>query len=171
MAKIFHTRELKFESRNVSVSDFEWQTSERLSELAGAKKLVFDIRSLAPDKFSFPYHYHRNAEELFYIISGESSLRTADSITRVRPGDLIHFPSDASGAHQLYNDTTEPCIYLDIRTFDGVDIVDYPDSGKIGIAPERQFYYNKPVDYFEGEHEVRDRWKALPIPTDEEHQK
>jgi uncharacterized cupin superfamily protein len=171
VAKIFHTRELKFQSRNVSSSDFEWQTSERLSELAGAKKMIFDIRSLTPDKFSFPYHYHRNAEELFYIISGECSLRTSDGITRVRPGDLIHFASSSSGSHQLYNDTTEPCIYLDIRTFDGIDIVDYPDSGKIGIAPERQFYYNKPVDYFEGEQDVRDRWKGLPTATDEDSQK
>src|SRR5208283_300645 len=105
-------------------SDFEWQTSERLSELAGSKKLDFDIRSLAPDKFSFPYHYHRNAEELFYIISGECSMRTPDSITRVHAGDLIHFASGAEGAHQLFNDTAEPCIYLDIRTFDGIDIVD-----------------------------------------------
>jgi uncharacterized cupin superfamily protein len=161
VAKIFHTRELKFQPRNVSVSDFEWQTSERLSELAASKKLVFDIRSLSPDKFSFPYHYHRNAEELFYIISGECSLRTPEGITRLRAGDLIHFASDASGAHQLYNDTSEPCVYLDIRTFDGHDVADYPDSSKFGIAPERQFYHNKPVDYFDGEDKVRDRWKNI----------
>lgn len=161
MAKIFHTGELKFESRNVSVSDFDWQTSERLSELAGSKRLVFDIRSLSPDKFSFPYHYHHNADELFFIMSGECALRTPDGITRVRAGDLIYFPCHAEGAHQLYNDTSSPCVYLDIRTFDGIDIAEYPDSGKIGMAPQRQFYHKKPVDYFEGEEEVRDRWNEL----------
>lgn len=162
MAKVFPLSEMKFALRGMAVEDFNWHTSERISDLAGAKRLVFDFRSLDPGKFSFPYHFHYNAEELFFIISGACSLRTPEGIRTLKAGDLAHFSSDASGAHQLYNDTNEPCVYLDIRTFDGADIAEYPDSDKIGIMPGRQFFEKKKAsDYLEGELNPLERWNAV----------
>jgi uncharacterized cupin superfamily protein len=76
MPKIFKLSEQKFASRGAELPEFDMLSSERLSQIAGAQRIVFDFRSLGPDKFSFPYHFHQNAEELFYIISGKSSLRT-----------------------------------------------------------------------------------------------
>lgn len=162
METIFELSKAKFALRGVPVDDFNWHTSERLSEIAGSKRLVFDFRSLDPGKFSFPYHFHHNAEEMFFVISGSSSLRTPQGIRKVKAGDLVHFSSDASGAHQLFNDTNEACVYLDIRTFDGADIAEYPDSGKIGVLPGRQFYdTKKQADYFEGELDIRKKWETL----------
>jgi uncharacterized cupin superfamily protein len=159
MATIFQLSQTKFALRGVPVDAFNWHTSERLSDLAGSKRLIFDFRSLDPGKFSFPYHFHHNAEELFYVISGACSLRTPEGIRTVKGGDLIHMSSDAYGAHQLYNHTGDPCVYLDIRTFDGTDIAEYPDSGKIGTLPGKQFYEKKKAsDYFEGEMNPLERW-------------
>jgi uncharacterized cupin superfamily protein len=73
MPKIFNAKEISFEKRGSRIPEFLWHTSPRLAELSDAKYLQFDIRSLDPGKFSFPYHFHRAAEELFVILSGEAT--------------------------------------------------------------------------------------------------
>ena len=108
MPTVFHTRELKFEAKKSSLPEFAWQTSPRLAKLAGARQLDFDIRSLDPDRFSFPYHFHRAAEELFLILSGEATLRTPEGFQTVAAEDLVFFEQGDSGAHQLYNHSNAP---------------------------------------------------------------
>jgi hypothetical protein len=76
MPKIFNAKKISFEKRESRIPEFLWHTSPRLAELSDAKHLQFDIRSLDPGKFSFPYHFHRAAEELFVILSGEATLRS-----------------------------------------------------------------------------------------------
>jgi uncharacterized cupin superfamily protein len=99
------------------------------------QNLIFDIRQLNPGQYAFAYHFHRYAEELFMIISGAATLRTPEGLETVESGDLIFFEKGETGAHQLYNHTAEPCVYLDIRTFIGYDVCEYPDSNKILLAP------------------------------------
>jgi uncharacterized cupin superfamily protein len=45
-----------------------------LAVVVKLKYLYFNIKSLFPGKFSYPYHFHRNAEELFVILKGEGTL-------------------------------------------------------------------------------------------------
>lgn len=159
MPTVFHTKDLPFEPKKSSLPQFAWQTSPRLAELAGAKQLDFDLRSLDPGRFSFPYHFHRAAEELFLILSGEATLRTPEGFERLGPGDLIFFEQGSSGAHQLYNHGIRPCVYLDIRTTVGIDVCEYPDSGKLAILPELEvFERDARVRYFQGEENVAAKW-------------
>ncbi|WP_340003528.1 cupin domain-containing protein [Paenibacillus sp. FSL K6-0276] len=90
--------------------------------MVGSKHLVFDIRSLDPNKYSFPYHFHRNAEEIFVILAGKAMLRTPEGFKEVSEGDVIFFEIGPDGAHQLYNHTEAPCRYLDLRTNQGIDV-------------------------------------------------
>jgi uncharacterized cupin superfamily protein len=67
-----------------------------------------------------------------------------------------------TGAHQFHNEGTEPCIYLDIRTFIGFDICEYPDSGKILIAPSFDIYKKEQkATYFEGEENISENWNKI----------
>jgi uncharacterized cupin superfamily protein len=126
------------------------------------QNLNFDLRLLNPGQYSAPYHSHRFAEELFMIISGSMTLRTPNGLDIVSTGDLVFFEMGDSGAHQFYNHTSEGCTYLDIRSFIGHDICDYPDSGKILIAPSFEiFKKGEQSTYFEGEKDVRKRWDDL----------
>jgi len=126
------------------------------------ENLNFDLRQLNPDQYSAPYHFHRYAEELFMIISGSATLRTPNGLEIVNSGDLIFFEKGKTGAHQLYNHTTETCIYLDIRTYIGYDVAEYPDSNKIFIAPSREiFNKDSQADYFDGEKNIKDKWKQI----------
>ncbi len=126
------------------------------------ENLNFDLRQLNPDEFSAPYHFHRYAEELFMILSGSATLRTPNGLEVVNSGDLIFFEKGETGAHQLYNHTAESCVYLDIRTYVGYDIAEYPDSDKILIAPSFEiFNKNSPAGYFDGEKNIKDKWKQI----------
>ena len=132
----------------------------RLSGIAGAKHMSFDFRRLNPGSYSFPYHFHYNAEELFIIISGSATLRTPDGFQTVSEGDVVFFGMGEGGAHQLYNNTTEPCLYFDLKTDRGADLCEYPDSGKLGVVPSRLVFEKQTqVGYFKGEEDADSNWE------------
>jgi uncharacterized cupin superfamily protein len=96
------------------------------------------------------------------IISGSATLRTPEGLEVVNSGDLIFFEKGETGAHQLYNHTAEPCVYLDIRTFIGFDVCEYPDSNKIFITPTYEiFNKDSQVNYFDGEENIQEKWKLI----------
>lgn len=162
MAHIFRRDDLTFELKNLPVPEYAWHTSQALSEQAQSKHLHFSVRRLDPGKYSYPYHFHRNAEEMFVMMSGNAMLRTPDGFKELQPGDTVFFEMGPTGAHQLYNHTTSVCEYLDIRTEAGIDICEYPDSGKVNILPEGTLFEMKDeVDYFKGEENVKDRWPKI----------
>lgn len=159
---------LKSEQREFAASPNKIDKFRIFTDLSRAKKgiepknLNFDLRQLNPGEYSAPYHFHRYAEELFMILSGSATLRTPDGMEIVNAGDLIFFEMGETGAHQLYNHTQEACVYLDIRTFIGYDVCEYPDSNKILLAPSYEiFSKDARVKYFEGEENIRDKWKEI----------
>jgi uncharacterized cupin superfamily protein len=126
------------------------------------QNLNFDLRLLNPGQFSAPYHFHRNAEELFMVISGSMTLRTPNGLEIVSNGDLVFFEIGETGAHQFFNHTLEPCTYLDVRTFIGHDICEYPDSNKILIAPSYEIFGKESrVGYFKGEENIIEKWEQI----------
>jgi uncharacterized cupin superfamily protein len=159
MPLLFKTNELKMEKNRSPIPDFAWQASPLLEEAAQSKYLHFDIKSLLPGGFSYPYHFHRNAEELFIVLAGEATLRSPKGFETVSKGDLIFFEEGPVGAHQLYNHSDEPCVYVDLRTRANVDVCEYPDSGKISILPAMDIFRSgSKVRYYSGEEDVRDKW-------------
>jgi uncharacterized cupin superfamily protein len=159
MPAVFNVSKLEFKIKEAPVSEFSWKTSPRLAKLVNAEDFEFDFRALDPGRFSFPYHFHRNAEELFVIISGKAMLRSPDGFAEVNSGDVIFFEKGPSGAHQLYNHGNSACIYLDLRTTVGIDICEYPDSNKINILPYLEIFESSAkVDYFKGEENVKAKW-------------
>lgn len=159
MAKIFNAKELSYDMKQSPIPEFSWHTSPQLAEIVQSKHLQFDVRSLDPGKFSYPYHFHRNSEEIFVILSGRATLRSSDTYKELSEGDIVFFEMGPEGAHQLYNHTELPCQFLDIRTVVGLDICDYPDSGKVNILPYREIYQTETkVNYYKGEENVSEKW-------------
>lgn len=137
--------------------------SQRKKQLGNGKVLSASIWELAPGKKSFPFHGHFVTEEALYILSGRAKVRTPEGESPIGPGDFVEFPAGA-GAHQLINDGTEPLVYLGMSAnAAGVDIVEYPDSGKlatlVGKFPtgtRHIFELSKEVEYFAGEKDFED---------------
>ena len=163
MPTIMKPDDLEFKSDDSALEQFDLLTlAPRLSKIVGSKHLVFDIRKLEPAKYSFPYHFHRNAEELVMVLSGSMTVRSPKGFEIIEKGQLAFFELGETGAHQFYNHNSEPCIYLDIRTTVGIDVCEYPDSGKINISPFNEiFEKNTQVDYNKGEENVEMIWNQL----------
>jgi uncharacterized cupin superfamily protein len=154
-------REFREDPRKIDPYRLFTDTSRSKNDIT-PKNLNFDLRQLNPGQYSAPYHFHRYAEELFMVVSGSMTLRTNEGLEIVNSGDIIFFEMGETGAHQVFNHSSEPCIYLDIRTFIGYDVAEYPDSDKILIAPSFEiFKKGDKIPYFEGEEKVADKWKQL----------
>lgn len=84
-----------------------------------------------PGKQSWPYHYHDQSEEMFYIISGKGKLRNFYGEKDIKAGDMICFPTGEKGGHSIFNTSeTESLIYVDFEVKAvKTDIVTMPDEG------------------------------------------
>jgi uncharacterized cupin superfamily protein len=163
MAIILRSRERDFQEDANKIDNFRlFSDVSRKKKGIVPQNLNFDLRLLNPGQFSAPFHFHRFAEELFMVISGSMTLRTIDGLEIVSGGDLVFFEMGEKGAHQFFNHTSEPCTYLDIRSYIGHDVCEYPDSDKILIAPSFEIFKKESqTAYFEGERDIMGKWKTL----------
>ena len=136
----------------------------RVGPQLGLKGLGCSVLVVPPGKKAFPFHRHHVMDELFYIVSGSGEYRYGDETMPVRAGDLVGAPAGAK-AHQLVNTGSEDLRYLGISgngAENSVEVVDYPDSKKIGVAAGiknadfKSATYSAmgrvtPADYFDGE--------------------
>ncbi len=133
---------------------FEYYKKVILSGDTGSKCNV-SLYEIPPKKSAYPYHYHYQSEEIFYIISGVGLLRTPDGDYEVKSGDILAIPACEKGAHKLTNTSdTDNLIYIDFDTYHSPEISFMPDSNKKVIYGQglRQIVKNNIVtDYYEGE--------------------
>ena len=163
MPTIIEPNKLEFKRDETALEQFSLLTlAPRLTKRVGAKQMYFDVRKLEPGKYSFPYHYHRNAEELMLVLSGTMTIRTPEGFSTIGEGQMAFFEMGETSAHQFYNHSDAPCVYLDIRTNAGIDVSVYPDSGKVNIIPFNEIYESdSKVSYNKGEEQVEEIWKRL----------
>jgi uncharacterized cupin superfamily protein/glyoxylase-like metal-dependent hydrolase (beta-lactamase superfamily II) len=124
----------------------------------GARNLGYRVARIPPGKAYCPLHWHVRAEEFFYVIEGRPSIRTLRGSFACRPGDFIAFPTGESGAHQVFNESNEPCLVLLVGIEeDAVELEAcfYPDSDKVGMwTPAgrlRLLRASPDIDYYDGE--------------------
>jgi len=128
-----------------------WIGARLKAELIGAS-----MYELEPGNRLWPYHTHHANEEWLLVVRGQPTLRSADGEQELREGDVVCFRRGKDGLHQVSNRTDSPIRILMISTLIAPDIVEYPDSGKIGarsVAGER-ILLSRPgpeLDYWDGE--------------------
>ncbi len=120
-----------------------------------AKQCAISVYIIPPRKSAYPYHYHTQNEEAFYIIKGKGILKTPTGDKAVTAGEFLFFPANENGAHKLTNvSETDTLEYIDFDTHNEIDIAFYPDSGKVGIWGKninKLFRLNQKVEYYDGE--------------------
>ena len=107
-----------------------------IGALIGAQKLGYNLTVLPPGKAAFPAHNHYGNEEMFFIIEGEGELRIGEQRFPLRRGDVVACPpGGVETAHQIRNTASEGELrYLAVSTAISPDLVEYPDSAKIGAS-------------------------------------
>jgi uncharacterized cupin superfamily protein len=134
-------------------------TIARVGTFLGARRLGYSCVEIAPGMRACPFHVHHGVEEMFLILSGRGRLRFGDESFAVRAGDCICARA-GEAPHQLENDSDEPLRFLAVSSIAATDVVEYPDSEKVGydigdgtVEPPRSQYLRRGrvVDYWDGE--------------------
>ena len=131
----------------------------RLARGTAAVKLGACVDTVAPGKRACPYHFHHAQEEMFVVIDGHGTLRVADELLALKPGDVVFVPPGPEYPHQIINNSDAPLTYLSISTRESPEIVEYPDSGKyyaMAAAADGRLFdaigrRDASVDYWDGE--------------------
>ncbi len=110
---------------------FSWKR-RMVGRQMGGKDLGASLYELAPGNRLFPYHIHHGMEEMLIVLDGAPTLRTPEGERQLGVGDMAIFPVGPEGAHQLANSTDEPVRVLMISTMRSPEVVEYPDSDKVG---------------------------------------
>ncbi len=100
----------------------------------GAKELGASLHELLPGSTGFNLHAHYGMEELFFVLSGTPTLRTADGEEELAPGDVVFCPRGIEGLHTFTNPTDAPARVLAVSTNPMPEVVLYPEIGKIGVV-------------------------------------
>ena len=134
-----------------------WQSKDAwVGAKIGAELLGGSLYELGPGDRLFPYHTHHANEEWLIVVRGRPTLRTADCERELEEGDVVCFPRGKDGLHQVRNTSESPIRVLMLSSMNAPDIVEYPDSGKVGarsVAGER-ILLSRPgpnLDYWDGE--------------------
>ena len=122
----------------------------------GAELLGGSLYELEPGARLWPYHTHHANEEWLIVVHGEPTLRTPEGEQQLAEGDVVCFLRGKDGLHQVRNATDTAIRVLMLSSMIRPDIVEYPDSGKVGarsVAGER-IILGRPgpmLDYWDGE--------------------
>lgn len=157
MKPLINLDDLEMES--FSVGPFAQRYGD-VSTPAGAKKLGYNLTVVPPGKKGCPFHNHHVNEEMFLVLEGEGELRFGEAVYPIKKHDVIACPPGGRGvAHQITNTGSADLKYLALSTKERAEIVEYPDSDKVGVVVGdygdldlRLFFpAASAVDYNEGE--------------------
>jgi uncharacterized cupin superfamily protein len=156
------------ETANVFTDEWEdlypqiegWRSNVRRLVPPG-NTLGLSVYELHARQTQCPYHFHHGNEEFILVLDGRPTLRTPEGERELAPGDVVHFPKGAAGAHQVVNRTDEPARYVVGDAHVTPEIVEYPDSGKLASMARAESQRGGPLwtvhrlddaaDYFDGE--------------------
>jgi uncharacterized cupin superfamily protein len=120
----------------------------------GGERLGYRVARLPPGSRFCPLHAEFSEEELFVVLDGEPSIRTAGEVMRCRKGDLIAFPTGPAHAHHVVNESEADATLLLLGENAKQSVVYYPDSDKLLVGTEHARWMLRAapqLDYFEGE--------------------
>ncbi|BCL77039.1 auxin-binding protein [Jeongeupia sp. HS-3] len=99
-----------------------------------ARQLGCNLVVLPPGQHAFPFHNHRNNEEMFLVLAGEGEIRLGTERHALRAGDMLACPAGGpETAHQIRNTGSGDLRYLVFGTRQAPDVIEYPDSGKFRV--------------------------------------
>jgi uncharacterized cupin superfamily protein len=106
--------------------------SAEIGQALGLSTLGAMLHVVPAGKTAFPFHRHHGCDEMFVILTGSGEYRLGDRRIPVRAGDCLGAPAGGE-AHQIINTGREELRYLGLSNNPAADLVEYPDSGKIGF--------------------------------------
>lgn len=162
MPKIFKQEELEYNELQSDLKPNAWFSSQKLSELGKSKDLFFKYAKIKPWNVFISISFSSQCRRSTFILDGSATLRTPSGLEFVYKGDILFFETGETSTHQLFNHTTEPCIYFDFKTNNGFDFAEFPDTNKVVFGPAMEIIEKgKEVDYFQGNENIDETWAKI----------
>jgi uncharacterized cupin superfamily protein len=110
-----------------------------LAKAIGARDLGVTLYEYEPGAKGFNLHTHYGIEELFVVLAGTPTLRTADGEQILAPGAVVACPKGRDGLHTFSNPTDEPARILAVSTVQFPDVAIYPELDTVGVVTRHPF--------------------------------
>src|SRR4051794_13600360 len=92
------------------------------------------VHELDPGAEGFKLHMHYGSEEMFFVVSGHPTLRTAEGEERLSPGDVVYCAEGEAGLHTFTNPGEETARITAVSAGSFPDVVAYPEHGYAWVA-------------------------------------
>jgi uncharacterized cupin superfamily protein len=101
--------------------------STRVGDHAGLRRIGVNLDVIRPGERSTKYHWHREEEECFLVLSGTGLLQVAGKTYRIGPGDFFAKREGPENPHQFINDSDKELRVLTIGEHRH-DVAEYPPA-------------------------------------------
>lgn len=115
----------------------------------GGHPFDMEMVKLPPGAANCPFHAHAAQWEAYLILSGTGEVRTSETRHPVAAGDTFVCPPGEP--HQMINTGTDDLLYYVIADNPPADVIEYPDTGKWFVKPQRKTFHMTETGYYEGE--------------------
>ena len=100
---------------------------KRLGNAVGLDQFGVNLSRLKPGAASSQRHWHKNEDELVYVLEGELVLVEDGGETVLKPGDAAGWKAGVADGHCLINRTSRDAVYLEIGSRAPREVATYPD--------------------------------------------
>ena len=124
------------------------RSRKRLGNAAGLTQFGFNVARLKPGAASSLRHWHRDEDELVYVLEGEVVLVEDDGESVLKPGDAAAWKANAGIGHHLVNRTTQDAVFIEVGSRSPQERVEYSDVDMVmtrdGPSPRYTRKNNEP---------------------------
>jgi uncharacterized cupin superfamily protein len=92
------------------------RSRKRLGNGVGLTQFGVNLTTLKPGTWSSQRHWHRDEDELVYVLAGELVLCEDVGETVLKAGDAAGWKANSGDGHCLINRTDRDAVYLEIGT-------------------------------------------------------
>jgi len=114
---------------------------KKLGDEAGLTQYGVNLLRLPPNAWSSQRHWHTQADEFIYVVSGEVVLVTNEGEETLRAGDAAGFKAGDRNGHSLQNRSTADATVLEIGTRVEGDDAFYSDIDMVSPAGAKPAMY------------------------------
>lgn len=104
------------------------RSRKRLGNAVGLTQFGVNICTLAPGAASSLRHWHRDEDELVFVLEGEVALVEDEGETPLRAGDAAGWKANSGNGHHLINRSDRDAVLLEVGTRAPRECVEYPDA-------------------------------------------
>ena len=103
------------------------RAKQALGDLGGLTQFGVNLTRLAPGAASAHKHWHKNEDELVYMLEGEVVLVEDDGEAVLKPGDVATFKAGVENGHMIVNRSDADAVFLEVGTRAAEEVSSYTD--------------------------------------------